>query len=144
MSYTFDGFNYFIRLQKGDLLVQSLTELVQKEQLSGAWLSGLGAALWVELGYYDLDAKKYIWKRIDPPDGALEITALSGNVSWSDDQPALHIHGSFSDKEMRGFGGHVKELAVAGTCEVFLHLKQGPDKLTRSHDTDIGLNLLDI
>lgn len=141
MSYTFDGFNYFIRLQKGDLLAQSLTELVQKEQLSGAWLSGLGAALWVELGYYDLDAKQYIWKRKDE---TLEITALSGNVAWSDDQPALHIHGSFSDREMRGFGGHVKELAVAGTCEVFLHLKQGPDKLTRSHDTDIGLNLLDI
>ena len=141
MTYTFDGFNYFVRLQKGEQLVSNLTKLVKSEQLSGAWLSGLGAALWVELGYYDLDKQEYLWKRIDE---TLEITALSGNVAWINDEPALHIHGSFSDQEMNGYGGHVKELAVGGTCEIFLHLKQGTDRLTRSRDDSIGLNLLDV
>ena len=141
MTYTFDSFNYFIRLQKGEQLVSNLIQLVEQEQISGAWLSGLGAALWVELGYYDLDKQKYLWKRIDE---TLEITGLTGNVAWVDDEPALHIHGSFSDREMNGYGGHVKELVVGGTCEIFLHLNQGTNRLTRSHDDDVGLPLLDI
>ncbi len=141
MTYRFDGFNYVVRLEKGEQLIASLEELVAKEQISGAWLSGLGAALWVELGYYDLENKEYIWKRIDE---TLEITGLTGNVAWSDGKPALHIHGSFSDKSMNGYGGHVKELSVGGTCEVFLHMLQGNEKLQRKQDKDTGLNLLDV
>jgi predicted DNA-binding protein with PD1-like motif len=43
---------------------------------------------------------------------------------------------------MRGFGGHIKELAVGGTCEVFLHTLQTDQKLERAHDKNIGLPLL--
>ena len=141
MTYQFDGYNYFVKLEKGEKLVSSLTQLVKDEQIAGAWLSGLGAALSVELGYYDLDTQEYLWKHLDE---TLEITALTGNIAWSEDKPAIHVHGSFSDRDMNGYGGHVKELVVGGTCELFLHLKQGSDKLKRKTDPDTGLNLLDI
>lgn len=141
MTYTFDGYNYFIRLTKGEELISTLTEFVKVEQVSGAWLSGLGAALSVELGYYDLEKNTYLWQRIER---TLEITGLNGNVAWAKDDPVLHIHGSFFDKEMKGYGGHVKELVVGGTCELFLHIKQESDRLTRSRDEDTGLSLLDI
>jgi|AntRauTorcE11897_2_1112592.scaffolds.fasta_scaffold00179_26 predicted DNA-binding protein with PD1-like motif len=139
MTYRFDGFNYVVRLEKGELMMQSLQKLVQDEQIAGAWISGLGAALWAELGYYELDTQEYTWKRLDE---TLEITGLHGNVAWLDDEPKLHIHGSFSDRDMRGFGGHIKELAVGGTCEVFLHTLQTDQKLERAHDKNIGLPLL--
>jgi predicted DNA-binding protein with PD1-like motif len=45
---------------------------------------------------------------------------------------------------MNGFGGHVRELQVGGTCELFIHLKQGSNRWTRREDTSIGLKLLDI
>lgn len=144
MTYTHDGFNYLVRLEKGELMMQSLQQLVRDEYIAGAWISGLGAALWCELGFYHLDAHEYSFKRIDPAAGALEITSLQGNVSWMNDEPKLHIHGSFSDEKMQGYGGHVKELAVGGTCEVFLHMLQGDQKLTRALDTESGLPLLQL
>ncbi len=141
MTYQFDGFNYVVRLEKGELLMQSLTKLVADKQIAGAWISGLGAALWAELGYYDLEAQEYIWKLIDK---TVEITGLHGNVAWLDNEPKLHIHGSFSDRDMRALGGHVKELAVGGTAEIFLHLLQAEQKLERAQDKKIGLPLLQL
>ncbi len=142
MTYTFDGFNYLVRLEKSELMMQSLEQLVREESIAGAWISGLGAALWCELGFYHLDAQEYSFRRIDPAAGALEITSLQGNVAWVDGEPKLHIHGSFSDENMQGYGGHVKELAVGGTCEVFLHMMQGSQQLTRAYDEEVGLPLL--
>ena len=141
MTHTFDGFNYVVRLDKGELLIEHLTALVRQEELQGAWISGLGAAQWVELGFYQLEAQTYHWQRLDK---LLEITALSGNVAWKDDEPVLHIHGSFADEQLRGYGGHVKELAVGGTCEVFLHRMQGDTGLVRQHNDQIGLDLLQL
>lgn len=140
MTFQFDGYNWLVRLEKGEQLVEQLTKLIKEQNVTGAWISGLGAAMWAELGFYDLEKQEYVWKRIDGP---IEITSLQGNVAWQDDKPALHIHGSFSDREMQALGGHVKELEIAGTCEVLLHrwYKQG---LSRSPDKNTGLNLLNL
>lgn len=119
--------------------MSALTELIKKEEIKGAWLSGLGGAMSVELGYYALDDKEYRWKRLDQ---LLEIASLQGNVSWKDGEPVLHVHGTFSDENMQAFGGHVKELTVGGTCEVMLHALQQP--LQRKQNEDTGLSLLDI
>jgi uncharacterized protein len=137
MTYQFDGFNWLIRLNKGEKLVDQLTKLVQQESIKGAWISGLGGALSAELGFYQLDKQTYEFKNFDQ---LLEITSLQGNVAWLDGQPKLHIHGSFSDEHMQAIGGHVKELTVGGTCEVMLHIIQSD--LTRTHDDEVGLDLL--
>lgn len=139
MKYTFDGYNWIVRLDKGEQLVASLTELVKKENIKGAWISGMGGALEAEIGFYQLEAKEYQWRKLDQ---LLEITSLQGNISWIDSEPMLHIHGTFSDENMQAFGGHVKELTVGGTCELLLHTVQ--TELTRSHDDEIGLKLLDL
>jgi hypothetical protein len=140
MTYKFDGFNWLVRLQKGDLLMQSLSEIAKKENIAGAWVMGLGAASWAELGYYHLDKKLYQWKKLDK---TLEITSLQGNIGWDGGQPAIHIHGSFSDENMQAFGGHVKELEAAGTVELLLH-RWYADKIQRKPDSGTGLKLLDI
>ena len=140
MKFQFDGFNWLVRLEKGELLTESLIKLIRDEKITGAWVSGLGGAQWAELGFYDLPAKQYKWQKIGR---ALEITSLQGNVAWSGEEPILHIHGSFSDENMQALGGHVKELEVAGTCEILLHrwYKQG---LNRSQDDEVGLKLIDL
>jgi uncharacterized protein len=140
MKVKFDGFNWLVRLEKGEFLVEELTKLVIQENIKGAWLSGVGAAQWAELGFYDLNAQKYNFKKLDQ---LLEITSLQGNVAWEGDKPVLHIHGSFSDEKMQAFGGHVKELSVGGTCEILLH-RWYADKLERSQDPATGLKLLDL
>lgn len=140
MKWRFDGYNWLVRLEKGELLVENLMKLVKQENIRGAWISGLGGAERVELGFYDLPSKTYNWQKFDK---LLEITSLQGNVAWDSEEPVLHVHGTFSDENMRAFGGHVKELEVAGTCEILLHrwYEQG---LSRSQDDKTGLKLLDL
>ncbi len=140
MTYRFDGYNWLVRLEKGELLIKQLETIVKQQKIGGAWISGLGACMWAEIGSYDLTKKLYNWKKLDEP---LEIIGLQGNIAWTADQPILHIHGSFSNDQMQAFGGHVKELEVAGTCEILLHRWYG-EALKRSQDPTTGLNLLNL
>ena len=140
MTYKFDGFNWLVRLHKGDLLIKSVAEIARKENVAGAWVMGLGAAAWAEVGFYDLKKQEYRWKKLDK---TLEITSLQGNIGWEGDEPAIHIHGTFADENMQAFGGHVKELEAAGTVEILLH-RWYDSKIQRKHDGETGLKLLDI
>jgi uncharacterized protein len=140
MNYKFDGYNWLVRLERGEQLIASLVQLAKQEKITGAWISGLGAAEALELGYYDLDAKRYNWKKIDE---LLEITSLQGNLAWDGEEPVIHIHGTFSGKDMQAIGGHVKELVVGGTCEILLH-RWYEAGLKRSQDPATGLKLLDL
>lgn len=140
MTFRFDGFNHIVRLQRGELLIESLTKLVKEQNIGGAWVSGLGAARNAEVGYYELDKKEYVYKKLE---GLLEVASLQGNIAWDGREPAIHLHGVFSDKDMRAFGGHVKELEVGGTLELLLH-RWYQDKLLRFRDDDSGLKLLNL
>lgn len=140
MQYKFDGYNYLVRLEKGELLTESLKTFCAQEKIAGASVSGIGAATAVNLGFYDLNAKQYQWKKLDQ---LLEIVSLQGALSWDGNQPHVHFHGVLSDADMRTYGGHVKELEVAGTCELFIHIWNS-DQLTRSENPDSGLKLLDL
>ena len=141
MKYRFDGYNWLVRFDRGEKLVEGLVELVKDENIRGAWISGLGAAEGAELGFYNLDTQAYEWKKLDQ---LLEITSLQGNVAWEGNEPILHVHGTFSDHSLQAFGGHVKELQVGGTCEVLLHRWYEQDGLKRSEDAETGLKLLDL
>ncbi|HSX27338.1 MAG TPA: PPC domain-containing DNA-binding protein [Patescibacteria group bacterium] len=140
MTYKFDGYNWLVRLERGELLMENLTSLVKEQKIGGAWVSGLGGATWAELGFYSLETKDYIWKKLEQ---ALEITSLQGNVARDGEEPVIHLHGTFSDKDMQAYGGHVKELEVAGTCEILLHRWYEPG-LKRTQDDQTGLKLLDL
>lgn len=140
MKYKYDGYNWLVRLEKGEAVVAGLTELVKSQKIDGAWLSGIGACLSAELGSYNLETKQYNWQKFNEP---LEILSLQGNLSWQADEPVLHIHGSFSNRQMQAFGGHVKELEVAGTCEILIH-RWYDSGLKRKIDNSTGLNLLDL
>lgn len=140
MEVNYDGYNWLVRLSKGELLVENLTELVISENIGGGWVSGIGAALDAELGYYDLENKTYNWKRMNQ---LLEITSLQGNIAWDGDKPVIHLHGTFSNEKMQAFGGHVRELQVAGTVEVMIHKWYG-EPLTRNLDKDTGLKRLEL
>lgn len=140
MKFKHDGYNWLVRLEKGELLVENLTQLVKNEKIQGAWISGLGAAQWAELGFFDLQSKEYQWKKFDQ---LMEITGIHGNVAWEGNNPMLHMHGTFSDQNMQAFGGHIKELQTGGTVEILLYRLDG-NTLERKVDLETGLKLLDL
>jgi predicted DNA-binding protein with PD1-like motif len=130
---------FIIRLQKNEKLIEQLTKFCAKNKIHSGSISGLGAALKAEIGFYHLDQKQYTWKTFDQP---LEIATLTGNIAMVDAKPFLHIHTALSDQNFQCLAGHLKELTVGATCEI--HIAPFDGQIRRIHDEKIGLKLLDL
>lgn len=140
MKYSFDGYNYLIRLDKGEKLAESLERFAAETKIEGAWVSGLGAALEATLGYYDLDKKEYVWRQFE---GLREVVSLTGNLAYDEDgQFMFHLHGVLSGDDFQTIGGHVKDLTAGATVELFIHRAYQPTK--RKLDETTGLKTLDL
>jgi predicted DNA-binding protein with PD1-like motif len=141
MTYSFDGYNYTLRFEKGEMFVEQLTSFVREQNVRGGWIVGLGGLAWAELGFYDLKAQEYQWKKLDM---TLELTSLTGNIAWKDGEPALHLHANVGDAGLQVYGGHLKQAEVAGTVEIFIHRWLKEEGLNRALDEQTGLNLLQL
>lgn len=134
-----DGSNSTVLiLERGEELQSSLQAFATESGMKSAWISGLGGAMKVTLGFYSLESKSYEWKEFDEP---LEIVSLTGNLSLSDGQPFWHVHGVFSNRDYQAVGGHVKSMTVGLTGE--LHITPISPELHRDfHDDITGLKLI--
>lgn len=140
MVYSYDGYNYVIKLVKGERLAPALEQFCAETKLEGAWLSGLGGTLEVTLGFYNLEKKQYEWQTLE---GLREIVSLAGNLA-ADEQGKMmfHMHGSFGTADLQVKGGHVKDLVAGATVELFVHHILEP--LKRKTDPETGLKTLDL
>ena len=132
-----DHQSFILRFTKGEEVVKSLVCFARKHNLPGAVFTGLGACREVEIAFYDLNKQEYVKKRLKED---MEIVSLTGNISWFEREPAVHLHGVFSFRNYSTIGGHVVSLFVSGTCEI--HLRKTGHKLLRKKDPITGLNLL--
>lgn len=132
-----DGF--VVRLEKGEELVKTLTEFVDDKKIEAGFIQGLGGVLKARLGYYNLTRKKYIFRSVKE---AVELMSLQGNISRIGDEPALHMHAVVSDKRNKAHGGHVQEMVIGGTCEVYI--KTFKERIEREVDSEIGLPLMQL
>jgi len=140
MTHGFDGYNYLIRLERGERLMAAIEQFVAEAKIEGAWLSGLGAASDVELGFYNLSSKEYKWRTFG---NMMEMASLTGNVAFDETgKLVVHLHGVFADDEYQTVGGHVKDLVAGGTVEIFVHRAYQP--MYRKHDGATGLELFDL
>lgn len=140
MISTFDGYNYIVRLSKGERLSEAMEEFFARNDLEGASVTAVGGAEQLELGFYDLDARQYLWKTFP---NLYEITSLLGTIALDEsDAPVFHLHGTFAGRDYQVVGGHVKDFVVGGTCELFVHRTHKP--LRRKQDDGTGLSLLDV
>lgn len=140
MTSAFDGYNYVLRLNTGELICKTLVKFAQDNNIKGGFVSGIGGLAWAEIGFYDLTAKAYAWSRFDEP---LELLSLNGNLAWKEKEPFLHLHASVSDASQYARGGHLNEAAVGGNTEIFIHMWNNKD-LKRSFDKQTGLYLFDL
>ncbi len=124
-------------LEKGEELISSLNAYAKNQNLQGGWVTIIGGSGTLTIGFRDPIQKEYIWKEYNEP---LEIIGLHGNLAYINDEPIWHIHGTFSRADYSVIGGHVKECTIGLTGEVYL--QPNNTKLTREHDPDTGLNLI--
>jgi predicted DNA-binding protein with PD1-like motif len=129
---------YFIVLEKGERVIESLAAFCVEEGVRAGVLSAIGAVEDVSIGYYDLAAKKYVWAT---PAGVFEVASMTGNVTLLDHAPFLHVHAVLSEAGALGavIGAHVREMTVAVTLEASLTVFDEP--IERALNERIGLSL---
>ena len=132
-----DNNTLLIRFDKDEDVIERLIQFAKKENLPGATFTIIGAAKKVTLSYYNLSQKQYEDHSYEED---MEITTVSGNISWMEDDVIIHAHGTFSNQKLEVIGGHLKSLIISATGEVVL--QKIATTLTREFDEETGLNLL--
>jgi len=130
---------YFIKLERGEKIINKIKDFCSKENIKCGYFSGIGALDEVELAHYTVENKKYT-SRVFKQD--LEITNLAGNITTMDNKVYLHCHITLGDEKMQVIAGHLNEGKISATCEVIL-IKLDAN-INRKHNELIGLNLLDL
>ncbi len=139
MRYFVFGPVYFIRLDAGEKIIESLGSLCEQDKITAGFLNGLGAVREAELGWFDGEAKEHRILRVQEP---CEIISLYGNVSVLDGHPFLHCHIALGGRAFGVRGGHLREAVVSATCEITL--TRFFDEIGRKKDDATGLFLLDL
>ena len=137
MQYRKYGDTYVVRIDVDEEIMQNLKALCDREDIRLAQVDALGAANHAVIGVYDLEQQAYHREELD---GFMEITGLTGNVTRMDGQVYLHLHTTLAGQDHRVHGGHVIEMRVGLTCEMFVRVL--PGELTRLPDAELGINTI--
>ena len=132
-----DGRRFLLRFDLKEEILTSLQNFCLTENIFSAWVSAIGSAERVELGFYN--SQKKIYEKLEL-DEDLEIVSLQGNIAFFENKPTCHIHGCFSGKDFMAKSGHVFSVHTSATCEVFLIKLEG--KIVREKSENFNLNLL--
>lgn len=131
-----DGRRYILKFEIGEKYPAAFLKFIEKEKINGGFFYGLGACTDPEISFYDLEKKKYILKKFK---GDYEVLNVSGNIAKSGGETVIHQHVTLGRKNFEAIGGHLINMKIAGTLEIFL-IYTPP--LKRSKDSTTGLNLL--
>ena len=139
MKYKRFGEDIAVRLEAGEEVLSSLAELAEREGVTFAEVSGIGAVDEFCVSVFDVKAKKYFDNDFREP---LEIVSMSGTVTEQNGKPYLHLHASAGRADGAVIGGHLKRAVISATCELVLHTAYG--RVPRFYDERTGLNLMEL
>ncbi len=122
MEYRKEKNAIYLRLDKGEEVVDTIKKLCEKEQLEGGYFQGIGACGRVVLATWIPEKEDFIHHRLR---GMLEMISLTGNVSIDQNGKAFsHSHGVFSylkdNGEIAVAAGHLEEAEISYTGEIIL------------------------
>jgi predicted DNA-binding protein with PD1-like motif len=141
------GRRYVLVFERGDEVMAEVKGLAERERLRAAEFSGIGAVSSARLAAFNPDTREYV----DIPDpGQTELVSLNGRITLPkdadpNDPPAerqLHVHCVLSREDGSTIAGHVFELVVRPTCEVFV--TESAENITRVEDSDSGLPVISL
>ncbi|MFN4182555.1 MAG: PPC domain-containing DNA-binding protein [bacterium] len=120
-------------LPRGAEMLEELTRIAEKEKITTALVSAIGALNSGALGYYDLTQRQYLSREFTQ---RMELISCTGNISLRDRKPWPHLHCVVSDKDGQTMGGHLL-IAEVFLVEGFLLLMDAP--IERLPDPESGL-----
>lgn len=129
---------YAIVFYKGDEALSGLTDFVLAHKIEDAHFTGIGAISGATLAW--LDPTKKIYHRISVPE-QVEVLSLIGDVATFNDKPIVHMHAVVGKPDGSTMGGHVFELIVNPTLEIFMTVNTTP--LKKKPDDESGMKVID-
>ncbi|MDK2956109.1 MAG: uncharacterized protein PWQ57_1605 [Desulfovibrionales bacterium] len=137
MKYKRYGSKLLLRLDPGDEVIASVTEVCEKENIHLGAVTGLGAVDSARIGCFDPYGKQHHPTMVEEP---CEITSLLGNVSRMDGKIYLHLHATLAGMSNKVVGGHLNMARVSAMAEIWI---DGVDGLVdREFSEKVGLNVL--
>ncbi|UUP16711.1 PPC domain-containing DNA-binding protein [Nitratireductor thuwali] len=125
-------------LETGDEVMACLKDFAEREELSAAGLSAIGAFSSAVITYFDWDKKDYLR---NPVDEQVEVASLNGDVALAPDgSRAIHIHTVLGKRDGTALAGHLAEARVRPTLEIIL--TESPVHLQKRFDPESGLVLI--
>jgi predicted DNA-binding protein with PD1-like motif len=129
---------YAVIFYKGDEALSGLTDFAIEHKIGDAHFTGIGAISSATLAW--LDPTKKIYHRI-PVDEQVEVLSLMGDVATFDGKPIVHMHAVLGRSNGAPVGGHVFELNVNPTLEIFMTVNT--TALKKRPDAESGMKLID-
>ena len=138
MNYERFGNKFVVRLDAGDEICESIKDVIIKENIKAASVSGIGGAGELHIGVFNEKEQRY--SKYDFV-GTYEIASLVGNIGTIDGEPLLHLHITAAGDDARVVGGHLLSGVISLTGEVFIDVIDGEIKKIR--DEKLGINVMD-
>ena len=126
----------FVRLDRGDRVIESLEKLRGKYEINNGFFQGIGAVDRVTLGNYDVEKREYKEKDFS---GSFEVPVFQGNIG----PDKIHAHITVADREFNPKAGHCSAARVSGTFEILILTVEKPD-LKHHYDDSTGLDVFSL
>ncbi|MBQ9179825.1 MAG: DUF296 domain-containing protein [Firmicutes bacterium] len=143
MDYRKYGDTVYVRMDKGDEIIQSILDVCRQEKIMSATFSGIGGCSGAEVQTYIPETNSFEQQTLE---GMLELISLMGNVITDDEGEYYHhTHALFSFKDGEGHGmaaGHIKSITVLYTAEIEIRPVIGGE-IKRKHDPETGTGFWD-
>jgi predicted DNA-binding protein with PD1-like motif len=129
---------YVLVFGKGDEVKSGLTDFATRYRVTAAHFTGIGDAVRAKVGWYDSSRKQF---KVIEINEAAEISSLIGNITVSAGKPGTHAHVNLADAKGISHGGHLLELWVGPTVEIFVTVI--PATIEKKNDPASGAALID-
>ncbi len=127
----------FLKAARGEEIVSALAAFLNECRILAGSFTAIGAVSEAEIGHYSVAEKAYHKVSLREP---MEVLALTGNVSRTDDGKALaHPHVVLGLRDMSAKGGHLFRAVAEPTCEIVL--RPFAAAVERRMDEAVGLKL---
>lgn len=123
MGYKVYGNTIVIRLEIGEEIISTIADVCNKEGVTGAYFTGIGATGHVRFGAGNEIEGKYEVTEINEK---MEIVHLTGDVAMKEGKCMPHAHVVLAGQGGKTIvGGHLEEGTIFSTADIFIVKLEG-------------------
>lgn len=138
MEYRKYGDTFYIRMDRGDEIIEKILMVCKEEGIHSCTFNGIGGCGKAEIQTFIPEPGTFEMRRLE---GMLELVSLNGNVIMDENGDYYHhTHAVFAYKvgeDHRVAAGHMKSIMVSYTAEIELRpVVDG--EIKRKYDSETG------